>query len=235
MKFIELDQSAIADDLTDACIKAFGRLSDETLVQMFLTIHPWYISSADLAKKLSNNYLISILFGSAPEMTILTSSCLSVLLTLSVDLNPELQGGEHQNTLINIDSVPSYEWRRQAQFDFKKRKTSLLFHHLDSSELAEHLSYMEHMSFCRIPVSVAVCLRRFLTLQFQDHHSFVMHGCTVDFITHFNSVSQWIQLMVLTASPPPPPPPRVRKRVNPQVRKRVNPQVRKRVNSQIAS
>ena len=40
--------------------------------------------------------------------------------------------------------------------------------------------------------------------QFQDYHSFVMHGCTVDnpilerFITLFNSVSQWIQLMVLT-------------------------------------
>ncbi|MEQ2175429.1 hypothetical protein GOODEAATRI_017883, partial [Goodea atripinnis] len=39
---------------------------------------------------------------------------------------------------------------------------------------------------------------------FQDYHSFVMHGCTVDnpilerFITLFNSVSQWIQLMVLS-------------------------------------
>ncbi|KAL0187677.1 hypothetical protein M9458_014776, partial [Cirrhinus mrigala] len=37
-----------------------------------------------------------------------------------------------------------------------------------------------------------------------DYHSFVMHGCTVDnpilerFITLFNSVSQWIQLMVLS-------------------------------------
>lgn len=40
--------------------------------------------------------------------------------------------------------------------------------------------------------------------QFQDYHSFVMHGCTVDnpilerFITLFNSVSQWIQIMVLS-------------------------------------
>lgn len=33
-----------------------GRLSDEPLVQMFLMRHPWYISSADLAKKLSNKY-----------------------------------------------------------------------------------------------------------------------------------------------------------------------------------
>lgn len=41
-------------------------------------------------------------------------------------------------------------------------------------------------------------------VQFQDYHSFVRHGCTVDnpilerFIMLFNSVSQWIQLMVLS-------------------------------------
>ena len=41
-------------------------------------------------------------------------------------------------------------------------------------------------------------------LQFQDYHSFVTHGCTVDnpvlerFISLFNSVSQWVQLMILS-------------------------------------
>lgn len=50
----------------------------------------------------------------------------------------------------------------------------------------------------RIKCDVPFCF------QFQDYHSFVMHGCTVDnpilerFITLFNSVSQWIQLMVLS-------------------------------------
>lgn len=40
--------------------------------------------------------------------------------------------------------------------------------------------------------------------QFQDYHSFVTHGCTVDnpvlerFISLFNSVSQWVQLMILS-------------------------------------
>uniref|UniRef100_A0A8D0H5A8 RAS guanyl releasing protein 2 n=1 Tax=Sphenodon punctatus TaxID=8508 RepID=A0A8D0H5A8_SPHPU len=72
----------------------------------------------------------------------------------------------------------------------KKRKTSLLFDHLESGELAEHLTYLEYRSFSKI--------------LFQDYHSFVMHGCTVDnpilerFITLFNSVSQWVQLMVLS-------------------------------------
>ncbi|KAI4808413.1 hypothetical protein KUCAC02_000474 [Chaenocephalus aceratus] len=89
---------------------------------------------------------------------------------------------------------PSYKWKRQVTQRVpsvsKKRKMSLLFDHLDSCELAEHLTYLEYKSFCKI--------------LFQDYHSFVMHGCTVDnpilerFITLFNSVSQWIQLMVLS-------------------------------------
>ncbi|XP_029625881.1 RAS guanyl-releasing protein 2 [Salmo trutta] len=210
MKSIKLDQSATVDELTEACIKAFdyeGRLNDESLVRMFLMMHPWYLSSADLAKKLSSKSLEE---NCLPELR--SQICHLIKYWISefpaeFDLNPELaeqirrlkeqlaqQGEEHQSTLINVDSVPSYEWSRQvsqpAQSDFKKRKTSLLFDHLDSSELAEHLTYMEYKSFCRI--------------LFQDYHSFVMHGCTVDnpilerFITLFNSVSQWIQLMVLS-------------------------------------
>ncbi|XP_054939526.1 RAS guanyl-releasing protein 2 isoform X3 [Physeter macrocephalus] len=67
---------------------------------------------------------------------------------------------------------------------------SLLFDHLDPMELAAHLTYLEYCSFCKI--------------LFQDYHSFVTHGCTVDnpvlerFISLFNSVSQWVQLMILS-------------------------------------
>ena len=35
----------------------------------------------------------------------------------------------------------------------KKRKVSLLFDHLEPIELAEHLTYLEFKSFCRISVS----------------------------------------------------------------------------------
>ncbi|ROL42226.1 RAS guanyl-releasing protein 2 [Anabarilius grahami] len=123
------------------------------------------------------------------------------------DLNPALAdqikdlrenlntgGNETQSQLIDVESVPSYKWKRQVTQRVpsmsKKRKMSLLFDHLDPCELAEHLTYLEYKSFCKI--------------MFQDYHSFVMHGCTVDnpilerFITLFNSVSQWIQLMVLS-------------------------------------
>uniref|UniRef100_A0A8C8ST43 RAS guanyl releasing protein 2 n=1 Tax=Pelusios castaneus TaxID=367368 RepID=A0A8C8ST43_9SAUR len=127
------------------------------------------------------------------------------------DLNPELaeqikelkevlgrEGNRRHSSLIDIENVPTYKWKRQVTqrnpVAQKKRKMSLLFDHLESSELAEHLTYLEYRSFCKI--------------LFQDYHSFVMHGCTVDnpvlerFITLFNSVSQWVQLMVLSKPTP---------------------------------
>ena len=36
----------------------------------------------------------------------------------------------------------------------KKRKVSLLFDHLEPIELAEHLTFLEFKSFCRISVSI---------------------------------------------------------------------------------
>uniref|UniRef100_A0A3Q2Q1M5 RAS guanyl releasing protein 2 n=1 Tax=Fundulus heteroclitus TaxID=8078 RepID=A0A3Q2Q1M5_FUNHE len=174
-------------------------------VRMFLMMHPWYIPSTDMAKKLFAAY--------STASSVCRSSCgLSSRYWISefpaeFNLNPELEdqmkdfkdlltteGNERQSQLIDLDSVPSYKWKRQVTQRVpsvsKKRKMSLLFDHLDSSELAEHLTFLEYKSFCKI--------------LFQDYHSFVMHGCTVDnpilerFITLFNSVSQWIQLMVLS-------------------------------------
>ncbi|XP_016376834.1 RAS guanyl-releasing protein 2-like [Sinocyclocheilus rhinocerous] len=163
MESVSSGESASVDELVEACIKAFdneGVLKEPSLVRMFLTMHPWYLLSSDLAKKL-------------------------------------LHKSQEQDCSANRQSQichlvnPSYEWRRQLNETVqKKRKTSLLFDHLDASTLAEHLTYMEYKSFCKI--------------LFQDYHSFVMHGCTVDnpilerFITLFNSVSQWIQIMVLS-------------------------------------
>lgn len=54
---------------------------------------------------------------------------------------------------------PSYKWKRQVTQRVpsvsKKRKMSLLFDHLDSCELAEHLTYLEYKSFCKILVSLS--------------------------------------------------------------------------------
>uniref|UniRef100_A0A8P4GNF3 RAS guanyl-releasing protein 2 n=1 Tax=Dicentrarchus labrax TaxID=13489 RepID=A0A8P4GNF3_DICLA len=210
MESILSEQSATVDELVEACIQAFdekGALKDTPLVRMFLMMQPWYIPSTDMAKKL-------VLKSQEDSCTAerRTRICHLVKYWISefpaeFNLNPELadqikdfkdllttEGNERQSQLIDLDSVPSYKWKRQVTQRVpsvsKKRKMSLLFDHLDSCELAEHLTYLEYKSFCKI--------------LFQDYHSFVMHGCTVDnpilerFITLFNSVSQWIQLMVLS-------------------------------------
>ncbi|KAL0970407.1 hypothetical protein UPYG_G00241570 [Umbra pygmaea] len=210
MESIALDQAATVDELVEACIQAFddmGTLKDPSLVRMFLMMHPWYLPSTEMAKKL---VLKSQNESCTAELR--TRICHLVKYWISefpaeFNLNPELaehikglkdqlisEGDEGQSQLIDIDSVPSYKWKRQVTQRqpslSKKRKMSLLFDHLDSGELATHLTYLEYKSFCKI--------------LFQDYHSFVMHGCTVDnpilerFITLFNSVSQWIQLMVLS-------------------------------------
>ncbi|CAB1345067.1 unnamed protein product, partial [Coregonus sp. 'balchen'] len=203
MEPISLDQAATVDELVEACIRAFdekGTLKDPSVVRMFLMMHPWYLPSTDMAKKLLLKYpspsgtCLWLLIRSQEESCtaeLRTRICHLVKYWISefpaeFNLNPELaeqikdlkdllttEGNERQSQLIDIDS---------------KRKMSLLFDHLDSCELATHLTYLEYKSFCKI----------------LDYHSFVMHGCTVDnpilerFITLFNSVSQWIQLMVLS-------------------------------------
>uniref|UniRef100_A0A8D0A9L8 RAS guanyl releasing protein 2 n=1 Tax=Sander lucioperca TaxID=283035 RepID=A0A8D0A9L8_SANLU len=207
MESILSEQSAAVDELVEASIQAFdesGTLKDASLVRMFLMMHPWYIPSTDLAKKLVLKYP-STLFSTTSDMYSLVYwiSEFPAEFNLSPELADQIkdfkdllttEGNESQSRLIDLDSVPSYKWKRQVTQRVpsvsKKRKMSLLFDHLDSCELAEHLTYLEYKSFCKI--------------LFQDYHSFVMHGCTVDnpilerFITLFNSVSQWIQLMVLS-------------------------------------
>ncbi|XP_060773023.1 RAS guanyl-releasing protein 2-like isoform X1 [Neoarius graeffei] len=203
-------ESATVDELVEACINAFddtGKLKDLSLVRMFLMMHPWYLPSIDLAKKLLLKsqeesctaelrsricHLVKFWISEFPVEFNLNPALAEQIRDLRDQLNTE--GNEQESQLIDVESVPSYKWKRQVTQRVpsmsKKRKMSLLFEHLDASELAEHLTYLEYKSYCKI--------------LFQDYHSFVRHGCTVDnpilerFIMLFNSVSQWIQLMVLS-------------------------------------
>ncbi|XP_030074044.1 RAS guanyl-releasing protein 2 [Microcaecilia unicolor] len=212
MGLSKLEKGCTVDELLGMCLEEFdmkGKVKDPQLVRMFLMMHPWYIPSSQLAAKLLT---ISQESPGTDANSLRMKTCHLVRYWISqfpaeFDLNPELaeqikelkgllarEGSRRQSSLIDIENVPSYEWKRQVTqrnpVAQKKRKMSLLFDHLQSSELAEHLTYLEYRSFSKI--------------LFQDYHSFVMHGCTVDnpilerFITLFNSVSQWIQLMVLS-------------------------------------
>nr|XP_011718976.2 RAS guanyl-releasing protein 2 isoform X1 [Macaca nemestrina] len=209
---LDLDKGCTVEELLRGCIEAFddsGKVRDPQLVRMFLMMHPWYIPSSQLAAKLLHIYQQSRKDNSN---SLQVKTCHLVRYWISAfpaefDLNPELaeqikelkalldqEGNRRHSSLIDIDSVPTYKWKRQVTqrnpVGQKKRKMSLLFDHLEPMELAEHLTYLEYRSFCKI--------------LFQDYHSFVTHGCTVDnpvlerFISLFNSVSQWVQLMILS-------------------------------------
>ncbi|XP_023041985.1 RAS guanyl-releasing protein 2 isoform X3 [Piliocolobus tephrosceles] len=209
---LDLDKGCTVEELLRGCIEAFddsGKVRDPQLVRMFLMMHPWYIPSSQLAAKLLHIYQQSHKDNSN---SLQVKTCHLVRYWISAfpaefDLNPELaeqikelkalldqEGNRRHSSLIDIDSVPTYKWKRQVTqrnpVGQKKRKMSLLFDHLEPMELAEHLTYLEYRSFCKI--------------LFQDYHSFVTHGCTVDnpvlerFISLFNSVSQWVQLMILS-------------------------------------
>ncbi|XP_072495107.1 RAS guanyl-releasing protein 2 isoform X2 [Notamacropus eugenii] len=209
---LDLENGCTVEELLQGCIEAFddsGKVRDPQLVRMFLMMHPWYIPSSQLAAKLLHIYQQSRKDNSN---SLQVKTCHLVRYWISAfpaefDLNPELaeqikelkslldrEGNRRHSSLIDIESVPTYKWKRQVTqrnpVGQKKRKMSLLFDHLEPLELAEHLTYLEYRSFRKI--------------LFQDYHSFVTHGCTVDnpvlerFISLFNSVSQWVQLMVLS-------------------------------------
>ncbi|XP_072848317.2 ras guanyl-releasing protein 3 isoform X1 [Pogona vitticeps] len=106
-------------------------------------------------------------------------------------------GYEEHVHLIDISSIPSYDWMRrvtQRKKTSKKGKACLLFDHLEPIELAEHLTFLEHKSFRRI--------------SFTDYQSYVIHGCLENnptlerSIALFNGVSKWVQLMILSKPTP---------------------------------
>ncbi|KAG7483855.1 hypothetical protein MATL_G00042770 [Megalops atlanticus] len=71
----------------------------------------------------------------------------------------------------------------------KKRKVSLLFDHMESGEMAEHLSYLEFKNFCSV--------------SYLDYRSYVQRGSVRGnpalerSVMLCNGVSQWVQLMIL--------------------------------------
>uniref|UniRef100_A0A8C4YAL0 RAS guanyl releasing protein 4 n=1 Tax=Gopherus evgoodei TaxID=1825980 RepID=A0A8C4YAL0_9SAUR len=93
----------------------------------------------------------------------------------------------------------THVWTRKVSYQSspscsKKRKVSLLFDHLDAAELAEHLSYLEFKAFCRI--------------SYVDYRSYVLQGSVREnlalerSVALCNSISQWVQVMILNRPTP---------------------------------
>lgn len=60
-------------------------------------------------------------------------------------------------SMVHSRNERDWSWKASQKIkanSSKKRKVSLLFDHLEPIELAEHLTYLEFKSFCRISVSI---------------------------------------------------------------------------------
>ncbi|XP_070398349.1 ras guanyl-releasing protein 3 isoform X2 [Nothobranchius furzeri] len=208
-----LGKAASLDALLQECIHAFddsGELHANMLPRTFLLMHCWYVTSSELAGKLLMIYRDC----KGAERTRLKICYLMRfwIMTFPAEFNLDLGliriteefrevaaqlGCEEHFKLIDISTIPSYDWMRkltQRKKQAKKGKASLLFDHLEPMELAEHLTFLEFKSIRRI--------------SFNDYQSYVVHGCLVDnptlerSIALFNGVSQWVQLMVLSKLTP---------------------------------
>lgn len=168
-----LGKAATLDELLSTCIEMFddnGELNNSYLPRIVLLMHRWYLSSTELAEKLLCMYRDAS-GESCDEFRL--KICYFIrywILKFPAEFNLDLGlirmteefrevasqlGYEKHISLIDISSIPSYDWMRrvtQRKKVSKKGKACLLFDHLEPIELAEHLTFLEHKSFRRISV-----------------------------------------------------------------------------------
>ncbi|XP_018583253.1 RAS guanyl-releasing protein 1-like isoform X2 [Scleropages formosus] len=214
MSLGQFSKGASWEELLQACIQSFdaeGSLCRSShLLHITLTMHCLLMSSSDLLQKLMT------LFKNALENDSLTDCqkiCYFIrywirefwaMFRLHNSLGETLQqfqelirehGQERLCPLLETKWINERDWSWKASQKIKansskKRKVSLLFDHLEPEELAEHLTYLEFKSFCRI--------------SFADYQNYIRSGCMKDnpmmerSIALCNGISQWVQLMVLS-------------------------------------
>ncbi|XP_041487240.1 ras guanyl-releasing protein 3 isoform X1 [Microtus oregoni] len=210
-----LGKAATLDELLSTCIEMFddnGELNESCLPRIVLLMHRWYLSSTELAEKLLCMYQNARGEGCDEFRLKVCYFMRYWILKFPAEFNLDLGlirmteefrevasqlGYEKHLSLMDISSVPSYDWMRrvtQRKKVSKKGKACLLFDHLEPIELAEHLTFLEHKSFRRI--------------SFTDYQSYVIHGCLENnptlerSIALFNGISKWVQLMVLSKPSP---------------------------------
>uniref|UniRef100_A0A2K5CX69 RAS guanyl releasing protein 3 n=1 Tax=Aotus nancymaae TaxID=37293 RepID=A0A2K5CX69_AOTNA len=211
-----LGKAATLDELLRTCIEMFddnGELNNSYLPRIVLLMHRWYLSSTELdfffnwftyrnaTGESCNEFRLKICYFM--RYWILKFPAEFNLDLGLVRMTEEFRevasqlGYEKHVSLIDISSIPSYDWMRrvtQRKKVSKKGKACLLFDHLEPIELAEHLTFLEHKSFRRI--------------SFTDYQSYVIHGCLENnptlerSIALFNGISKWVQLMVLSKPTP---------------------------------
>ncbi|XP_026935250.1 RAS guanyl-releasing protein 4 isoform X4 [Sagmatias obliquidens] len=206
------------DDLLEKCIQSFDPAGSlrrgDHILNMVLAMHNWVLPSAHLAARLLTLYQEAT--GSTQELRRL-QICHLVRYWLTqhpetVHQEPQLEevigrfwatveqeGNATQRRLGDSANLlspggPGPPPPISSPGLGKKRKVSLLFDHLETEELAEHLTYLEFRSFQAITP--------------QDLRGYVLQGsvrgCPAleGSVGLSNSVSRWVQVMVLSRPGP---------------------------------
>ncbi|XP_044231714.1 RAS guanyl-releasing protein 1-like [Thunnus albacares] len=209
-----LTKGASWEELVQACVQVFDSdgyvCGSSHLLNITLTMHRLLISSGDLLDKLITLFKTAMDNEQPTECQRICylvkhwiQECwvmfrLHHSLSDSLDQFRELireQGQEHLCSLLETKWINERDWSWKASQKIKansskKRKVSLLFDHLEPIELAEHLTFLEFKSFCRI--------------SFADYQNYIRNCCMKDIpvmersIALCNGISQWVQLMVLS-------------------------------------
>ncbi|XP_053191458.1 RAS guanyl-releasing protein 1-like [Scomber japonicus] len=209
-----LTKGASWEELIQACLRVFDSdgcvCANSHLLNITLTMHRLLISSSDLLERLITLFKTAM---DNEQPTECQRICYLIKhwiqefwvmfrlhhsLSDSLDQFRELireQGQEHLCSLLETKWINERDWSWKASqkikaHNSKKRKVSLLFDHLEPIELAEHLTFLEFKSFCRIT--------------FADYQNYIRSCCMKDIpvmersIALCNGISQWVQLMVLS-------------------------------------
>uniref|UniRef100_A0A3Q3VTC8 RAS guanyl-releasing protein 1 n=1 Tax=Mola mola TaxID=94237 RepID=A0A3Q3VTC8_MOLML len=210
-----LTKGASWEELLQACLQSFDSngcvCGSSHLLNITLTMHRFLIPSSDFLDKLVALYPSAALDNEQPaecqRICYLIRHWIHefwIMFRLHHSLSDSLeqfrelireQGQEHLCSLLETKWINERDWSWKASQKIrvnysKKRKVSLLFDHLEPIELADHLTYLEFKSFCRI--------------SFVDYQNYIRNRCVKDIpvmersITLCNGISQWVQLMVLS-------------------------------------
>ncbi|XP_071781376.2 RAS guanyl-releasing protein 1-like [Centroberyx gerrardi] len=209
-----LAKGASWEELIQACLQAFDTdgyvCGSSHLLNITLTMHLLLMSSSDLLDKLTALFKTAVDNEQSAECQRICYLIrywiqefwmmfrLHHSLSDSLDQFRELirdQGQEPLSSLLETKWINERDWSWKASQKIKansskKRKVSLLFDHLEPIELAEHLTFLEFKSFCRI--------------SFVDYQNYIRSCCMKDIpvmersIALCNGISQWVQLMVLS-------------------------------------
>ncbi|KAM5145401.1 RAS guanyl-releasing protein 4 [Mantella aurantiaca] len=210
----QLGKGCSLDELMEKCIQSFdgdGRLwRNEDTVNMVLVMHSWVVPSAEFAQKLLQLYpeadqnqrknqichFLRFWVNHYPEMFRLDSK-LEELMCDFWEVVKDRRWPNDQRQSLDASCIFDQEKTRtfpESPSFNKKRKVSLLFDHLEPSELAEHLSYLEFKCFCRIT--------------HLDYRSYTLQSSLREIprlersVSLCNSISQWVQLMILNRPTP---------------------------------